>query len=121
MLEIIYYVNPETGEIPVRKYIENIKKTSTQAKVKVNIFYVAEKNGLAGNFVTKNIRGYNFSEIRIKISKDLYRIIYCIWKSDYLVLLHIFSKKEGSATPQREFEIANENYQNFKNNQDLYF
>ena len=121
MLEIIYYVNLKTEETPVREYIKNIPKASTQAKIRANIIYVAEKDGLAGNFVTKNIRGYDFSEIRIKISKDLYRIIYCIWKSDYLILLHIFSKKEGSATPKKEFDIANENYQNFKDNQDLYF
>lgn len=120
MLEVLYYVDSKTGCSPVRDYIENIKKESVKAKIKINIDYVSEKNGKAGNFVTKNIRGYNFSEIRIKISRNLYRIVYCVWKNDYLVILHIFYKKEGQATPDREFETAQNNYEDFINNSEIY-
>ncbi|HBI97151.1 MAG: hypothetical protein US83_C0007G0049 [Candidatus Falkowbacteria bacterium GW2011_GWC2_38_22] len=116
MLKIIYYVESGTNNIPVKTYLDAIKKDSDKAKVMANIFYVSEKDGKAGNFISKNMRGYDFSEIRVKISKNLHRIIYCIWQDDYLVLLHAFSKKEGEETPKKELVIAQEKYLDFKNN-----
>lgn len=120
MLKIAYYYSSQTGKAPVRESIRRIKKTSTRYKLNSNIYYVAGRNGKAGNFVTKTIRGFKFSEIRVKISKDLYRILYFIWQDDYLVLLHMFVKKEGDKTPQNEFKKAKLYYDDFMENNNIY-
>ena len=83
MLNIIYYVNSQNKDSP-------IKKDSIKAKIKALIIHVAQNNGQTSYMVAKNIRGYHFSEIRIKFSKNLYRILYFIWQDDNLILLHIF-------------------------------
>ena len=113
MLKIIYYVDSRTEISPIREDIENIKKESIKAKIRANIIHVAQNNGRTSYLVIKNIRGYNFSEIRVKFSKDLYRILYFIWQSEKLVLLHMFIKKEGSKTPVKELNKAQNKYNDF--------
>ena len=119
MLNIVYYVNSETGGSQIRESLLAIKKDSVKAKVNAIIVHVAEYNGKSSAIVTKNIRGYHFSEIRIKVSKNLYRILYFIWKDQSLVLLHLFIKKEGQKTPNKELLIAEEKYNDFINNKNI--
>ena len=52
-----------------------ISKESIKAKIYAIIIHVAENDGKTSSITTKNIRGYHFSEIRVKVSRDLYRII----------------------------------------------
>lgn len=120
MLNIIYYVNSETGESQIRDSFLNIKKYSVKAKINSIIIHVAEKNGNTSAIITKNIRGHHFSEIRVKVSRDLYRILYCVWKNEKLLLLHLFIKKEGERTPNKELSVAEEKYNDFINNLEIY-
>lgn len=120
MLNIIYYVNSETGESQIRDSLLNVKKDSVKAKINAIIIHVAENNGRTSAITTKNIRGHHFSEIRIKASKDLYRILYCVWKNEKLILLHLFIKKEGERTPNKELLAAEEKYNDFINNLKIY-
>lgn len=120
MLNIIYYVDSKTGGSQIRDNILNIKKESVRARVVAIIVHVAENDGKTSAVVTKNIRGYHFSEIRMKVSKNLYRILYFIWRNEKLVLLHLFIKKEGEITPNKELLIAEEKYNDFLNNLKIY-
>ena len=120
MLEIIYYVNSASGKSPIREDINNIKKDSIRAKVRIFILYAAENDGKATSIITKNIRGCHFSEIRVKFSKNLYRILYFIWQNNKMVLLHIFIKKENQKTPEKELREAEKRYNNFIKNTNLY-
>jgi len=113
MLNIIYYVNSQNKDSP-------IKKDSIKAKIKALIIHVAQNNGQTSYMVAKNIRGYHFSEIRIKFSKNLYRILYFIWQDDNLILLHIFLKKEGQKTPEKELIEAENRYKDFIKNTKFY-
>jgi len=116
MLKIIYYLDLKTGKSPVKEKISEIKKKSIQTKIVSFIDFVAISNGHANSIITKNIRGYHFSEIRIKFSKNLYRILYFIWQDNKMVLLHMFIKKEGEKTPEKELIKAEKNYIDFMNN-----
>ncbi|HDH31401.1 MAG TPA: hypothetical protein ENH26_01355 [Candidatus Wolfebacteria bacterium] len=120
MLKIIYYVDSASGESSIRENINNIKKDSVRAKVRASIMYAAENDGKAASIITKNIRGYHFSEVRVKFSRDLYRILYFIWRNDKMVLLHMFVKKENQKTPEKELIEAEMRYKNFINNIRLY-
>lgn len=121
MLVVLYYIDSNTFKSPIKEDIESIKSINSKAKIKAWIDFVAEKDGKAASIITKNIRGYHFSEIRIKISKNLYRVLYCVWKNEYMVLLHLFSKKEGEKTPTKELNKAESRYNDFLKNLNLYF
>jgi len=120
MLKIIYYVDSASGKSPIREDINNIKKDSVRAKVRASIMYVAENDGKAASIITKNIRGYHFSEVKVKFSKDLYRILYFVWQNDKMVLLHMFVKKENQKTPEKELAEAERKYNDFIKNANLY-
>lgn len=116
MLRVVYYVDSKTGESQVKDELWGISKESVKAKISATIFHVAENNGNTSAVTTKNIRGYHFSEIRVKVSRNLYRILYFIWKDEKLVLLHLFIKKEREKTPEKELRKAEEKYNDFINN-----
>ncbi len=120
MLNVIYYVNSKTGESQIRENLLNIEKDSVRAKINAVIIHVAENSGNTSAITTKSIRGHHFSEIRVKVSRSLYRVLYCVWKSERLVLLHLFIKKEGERTPNKELVIAEEKYKDFINNLEIY-
>ena len=109
-----------TGESQVRDDLLSIKKDSVKAKINAIVVHVAENNGHTRAIRTKNIRGHHFSEIRVKVSRDLYRILYFPWKGKKLILLHLFVKKEGERTPNKELLIAEEKYIDFINNLEIY-
>jgi len=120
MLKIIYYTDSQTGTSPIKEDIKSIKKGSIKAKIKATIIHVAQKDGITSYLVIKNIRGYHFSEIRIKFSRDLYRILYFIWQGEKIILLHMFVKREGCKTPIKELNKAEIRYNDFINNTQLY-
>ncbi len=120
MLKIIYYVDSANGKSSIRESVNNIKKNSTRAKIRASILYAAENDGKAASIITKNIRGHHFSEIRVKFSRDLYRILYFIWQDDKMVLLHMFVKKENQKTPEKELREAERRYNDFIKNTNLY-
>lgn len=120
MLNIIYYVDSTSKNSPIKEDLEKITKASIKAKIRALIIHVAQNDGKTSYIIAKNIRGYHFSEIRIKFSKNLYRVLYFIWKDDNLILLHIFLKKEGQATPDKELVEAENRYQDFIKNTNLY-
>jgi phage-related protein len=120
MLNIIYHVDSITGLSQVRDDFLGIKKEAVKARISAVIVHVAENNGKTAAVITKNIRGYHFSEIRVKVSKDLYRLLYFIWQDEKIILLHLFVKKEGSKTPNKELLIAEERYNDFINNVKIY-
>lgn len=119
MLIIVYYLNSTTGKSPVKDGIKKLDKP-IKSKISAFIMYVAENQGKAKSIISKNIRGHHFSEVRIKVSKNLYRVLYCIWQDEYMVMLHIFNKKEGEKTPQKELDIGESRYIDFKNNPTFY-
>lgn len=119
MLVIVYYLNSKTGGSPVKEDIKKLNKP-IKSKIRAFIMYVAEKQGKAESIISKNIRGYHFSEVRIKVSKNLYRALYCVWQDEYMVILHIFNKKEGERTSQKELNVGESRYVDFKNNPTFY-
>jgi len=120
MLNIIYYVRSIDEVSPIKEDLEKIQKESIKAKIKAAIVHVAEHNGQTSYALSKNIRGFHFSEVRIKFSKNLYRVLYFIWRNDKMVLLHLFIKQEGEKTPTKELLEAENRYQNFIKHINLY-
>ncbi len=113
MLKVAYYYNHTIKKAPVKEAMIEIENEIHKTKIYSFIDYVAINRGLTDGFVSKTVRGYKFFEIRIKISKNLYRILYFIWQERYLILLSMFTKKEGEITPQKQINIAETNYSNF--------
>ena len=120
MLNIIYYVRSADGISPIKADLERIKKDSIRAKIKAAIVHVAENDGRTSYVISKNIRRFHFSEIRIKFSKNLYRILYFVWRDDKMVLLHIFVKQEGEETPAKELLEAEKRYIDFISHSNVY-
>ncbi len=113
MLKVVYYYNHTIKKAPAKESINEIKNEIYKTKIYSFIDYVAENNGKTDGIVAKTIRGHKFFEIRIKISKNLYRIMYFAWQGKYIILLSMFLKKEGKITPQKQIDIAETNYSNF--------
>jgi len=113
MLNVVYYVRSADGTSPIKEDLEKIKKDSIKAKIKAAIAHVAERNGRASYVISKNIRGFHFSEIRIKFPRNLYRVLYFIWRDRKLILLHMFVKQEGEETPVKELSAAEKRYADF--------
>jgi len=120
MLTIIYYVKSESGISPIREDLEKIRQASVKVKIKAVMAHVAENNGQTSYAVAKNIRGFHFSEVRIKCSHNLYRVLYFVWNGNIMVLLHIFVKQEGEETPAKELREAEKRYFDFMDHKNLY-
>lgn len=113
MLKVVYYVDSSTDMSPVRHALEKVQKKSVKRKIMATVKHVANNRGFTSYVVVKKMRGYHFSEVRIKFSRNLYRVLYIVWHQQYMVLLHMFSKKEGEETPERELRVAEQRYQDF--------
>ena len=94
MLKIVYFQNPETAEIPVMEFIDKLKPEAQKIKILSHLNYVAANNGFTDDHIAKTIRGEKFMEIRIKMSKNLYRIMYyVIKKRKTFTVLHFQQKR----------------------------
>ena len=113
MLKVAYYYNHTIKKAPVKESMDEIKNEIHKTKIFSFVDYIAVNNGKTDGIVAKTIRGYKFFEIRIKISKNLYRIMYFAWQDKYMILLSMFLKREGKITPQKQIDIAETNYSNF--------
>ncbi|MCF7820010.1 MAG: type II toxin-antitoxin system RelE/ParE family toxin [Candidatus Pacebacteria bacterium] len=120
MLKIEYYYNNKDLSTQVREEIRNIDNDNIITRLYAIIVHVATNQGKTNSVFTKNIKGYHFSEIRIKFSSQLYRLLYFIWKDEKMTLLHLFVKKEGEKTPVKELGIAENRYSGFINNYKKY-
>jgi len=107
----IYYYISNTGENPVKKFIDRLSK---KQKVKVfRLFQTYQEYGLLSTIPhTKKIANTKLWEMRI-LGKDNIRIIYIIKTKKSLLLLHGFIKKSQRA-PKREIKTALERYNDFK-------
>lgn len=61
--------------------------------------------------------GRGVQEIRIKYSKNAYRVIYVTMLAECIFVLHAFQKKSkiGIATPQEEIDLAHKRYRELVN------
>jgi len=102
MYKIVYY-KTLSNRIPVLDYIE-AQEAIQVAKIRNSFRLMMEFGIESANLNNKKIKGKRYNglyQLTIKSS----RIIYSIFYSNKLVLLHAFTKKTNS-TPKKELEIA---------------
>ncbi|MBF0550408.1 MAG: type II toxin-antitoxin system RelE/ParE family toxin [Deltaproteobacteria bacterium] len=68
--------------------------------------HLIQNNGRSEGAAFKKLHDYPLEEIRIKSSKNLYRLIIHVKPGNMVIVLHGFIKREGEGTPQKELEIA---------------
>lgn len=105
-MEILYYKTTK-GYVPVKVYLEerygssdndNDKtkkhKSDMLAKLNAVIENAANNGGIVGGTFSSPIRGYSFSELRIKDGDELVRVLYFPYQKRDLVLLNAYDKPE---------------------------
>ena len=106
MWKILFYIK-ENLENPVRDFILSLSNKE-RAKVAHEI-EILEKEGIYLSYPhTSKIIGKEYKslwELRIRFSKNNFRIIYFIYIKNTFVLLHGF-KKKTNATPKKDLETA---------------
>ncbi len=109
----IYYV-AEDGTSPVGKFLDSVPK-SIKARFYRYLDHLAAHDGkLTRGEAFKKLHGYPMEEIRVKQSHNLHRVIIHVQLEQAILILHGFTKKEGTPTPQKEIDIALERFSQMK-------
>lgn len=105
----LFYVDPRTGAIPVKRYIESLEG-KVAAKVLKYIAFLREHKGHLDEPYSRHIEG-SIRELRVDFARDRHRIFYFTFVGKTIILLHAFLKKTPK-TPLREIRTALEHYHN---------
>lgn len=114
---IQFYKNNQSNEEPVRGFV-NSQNKKVRAKIRQYLELLRFSEGYLDEPYARHITG-KIRELRIRFSKERYRIFYFTFINKNIILLHAFHKKTEK-TPSREINKALENYHDVINNQKLY-
>lgn len=115
--KVSFFYNPIKHSFPVRNYLNQLS-VAQKAKVLKFIDFLAEHEGYLDEPYSKHIRG-KIRELRIDFGNNRHRILYFTFVNQNIILLHAFLKKTPK-TPEREIEIAEENYKQVLKERELY-
>ncbi|OGY40900.1 MAG: hypothetical protein A2Y82_03455 [Candidatus Buchananbacteria bacterium RBG_13_36_9] len=102
----VYYFDDELKICPVKNFLSKYspsvsdsdklinKKVKFLTKIDKVILHTADNNGIAGGLFSSPVKGYDFSELRIKEGDNLVRIFYFCNCDEKLVLLNALEKPE---------------------------
>ena len=96
MTKVIYY-KTEDGENPVKEFIESLNEKQQRKIIRV-LTYVEEYGLVIAIRHVKKLSGTPLWEIRI-LGVDNIRVLYAIYLSNSIVLLHGFIKKSQKTPP----------------------
>lgn len=112
---VSFYINPETGYNPVRRYLENVH-LKDRAKIAKYIEFLRTNKGILDEPYTRHVKG-KIRELRIDFGRNRHRIFFFTAINRNIILLHAFTKKTPR-TPDHEIQKAETNYNKFlKGNQ----
>lgn len=112
-----FYIDIETEESPVLKYIDSLDKKQ-KAKILKYIEFLRTNKGVLYEPYSKHIKG-KIRELRIDFGKNRHRIFYFTFIKKTIILLHAFLKHTPK-TPEIEIKIAENNYYIVINNPKIY-
>ena len=101
--EVIYYTDPR-GVSPVREFIDNLPSKRAQARILALIGLLEEK-GIYLHRPYADLLEDGIHELRVRVSKLRYRVLYFFWQEEKIVLTHGFTKVT-KRVPKREIERA---------------
>lgn len=114
---VLYFVDPDTGDIPVKNYVRELN-VKDRSKVRKYITFLKDSKGVLDEPYTKHIRD-KLRELRVDFSKRRHRIFFFTSIGQNIVLLHAFLKKTEK-NPESEIIRATNNYYKFITNKDAY-
>ena len=88
--EVLYYSDSQ-GRTPVEEFIENLPSKREQARI-LAMIDLLEECGVSLHRPYADLLEDGIHELRIKISKLRYRVLYFFWQRDKIVLTHGFTK-----------------------------
>jgi len=96
-------------ESPVRQFLRGLPKR-IEVRIRRYLKHLADNQGRMEGVAFRKLHGYPLEEVRVKESKNLHRVIIKTRIGTDIIVLHGFTKKEGSPTPKKELDIAFERY-----------
>jgi len=115
--KVSFYYDSDKRCFPVKKYIHR-QPQKDKAKITKYINLLAESEGYLDEPFSKHIIG-KIRELRVDFWYNHHRIFYFTFIDQNIVFLHAFLKNTDR-TPEREIEIAKNNYLKFINQYNLY-
>ena len=101
----VKYWETRTGNNPVLEFIQDQKSLEAQDRIEKYIDRLRIMGlTLLRTAYVKKLTGYDLYELRIKVKRVLYRIIFVIKKS--IAWLLVAFKKQGNKTPKQYLDLA---------------
>jgi phage-related protein len=100
----IEYYQSGNGKYPVEEFIDSLEKKS-QARI-ARILDLLEEFGIDLGMPYARYLEKQLWELRVRLGRNRYRIIYFLPTGKTFIMLHGFSKKTD-VTPRADLEIAN--------------
>lgn len=108
--KLLFY-QTASGASPVREFLRSLDKT-TRVRFGWSLEQLRLRNTQAQPPLVKHIEG-KLWELREESSTNIYRIFYCLYEGQRILVLHGFAKKTQK-TPRREIEIALQRLADFR-------
>jgi len=99
----VYYYTESKGGCPVKEFIDSLPSRE-QARILARIGFLEEK-GIALHRPYADLLEDGIHELRAKVSKLRYRVLYFFWERKKIVLTHGFTKVTRR-TPKSEIKRA---------------
>lgn len=115
--KIKFFVDPETGRVPVREYLDDIVDKE-RIKILKYVDFLREHKGILDEPYSKHIRD-KIRELRIDFGRNRHRIFYFTFVGKNIILLHAFLK-HSDKTPESEITKALNNYHKVLRSPKLY-
>lgn len=88
--EVLYYTNSQ-GRCPIEEFIDKLPSKREGARILARIDLLKEK-GVYLHRPYADLLEDGIHELRVKISKLQYRVLYFFWQEEKIVLTHGFTK-----------------------------
>lgn len=105
--KVKFFVDPDTGRVPVREYLEGIPEKE-QTKILKYVDFLQQHEGVLDEPYAKHIKD-KIRELRVDFGRNRHRIFYFTFIGKNIILLHAFLKKTAK-TPDSEITKAFSNY-----------
>ncbi len=110
-MEAIYYFTG-SGQKPVKKFLEKELNRDEEAEVRAAITDLEIQGHKARRPLSDHVKG-KIREIRARLKKNRYRVLYYFCYKKYIVLLHGI-KKKTSEIPKKDIKAAETRMKDFE-------